>query len=112
MVFALKFNKLTVKPQTGFGKKAYPERNGAAAILYIFLKGLKMKNGQTCIQKAICLEVRKIRAKIITIYWSRNLTIIMRHTYQMLKVHPMSNAQPKTKTPLCCIIYLSFGISD
>lgn len=41
MVFAFKFNKLTVKPQTSFGKKAYPERNGAAAILYIFLEGVK-----------------------------------------------------------------------
>lgn len=41
MVFTLKFNKLTVKPQTGFEKKAYPERNVAAAILYIFFVGVK-----------------------------------------------------------------------
>lgn len=41
MIFALKFNKLTVKPQTGFLKKAYPERNGAAAILNIFFEGVK-----------------------------------------------------------------------
>lgn len=41
MVLALKFDKLTVKPQTGFEKKAYPERNVAAAILYIFFKGVK-----------------------------------------------------------------------
>lgn len=41
MIFTFKFNKLTVKPQTGFGKKAYPERNVSAAILYIFFEGVK-----------------------------------------------------------------------
>lgn len=41
VIFTLRFNKLTVKPQTGFGEKAYPERNVAAAILYIFFEGVK-----------------------------------------------------------------------
>lgn len=63
MVFALKFNKLTVKPQTGFGKKLILREMVQHPYCIYFLKGLKMKNGQTCIQKAICLEVRKIRAK-------------------------------------------------
>lgn len=50
--------RLTAKPHTGFGKKAYTERGAANAIL--IFKGLQMKNEESRIHKWLGLGIRNI----------------------------------------------------